>query len=266
MNLDFRTYGNSGPDVILLHGGPGAAGYMTPIQRALADSFRLLEPFQRRGSRNQPAMVARHIEDLHEFVESHCPCTCPALVGHSWGAMLALAYAAAHPDRPGTLVLIGCGTFDEFARDRMEEIRNWRMTPELKRRLETLPETVTDPDKRLALLGKWMKQIDSIDLIEEAPEEVQFDALGHEQTWADMIRLQEEGVYPAAFTEIKSPAVMLHGTDDPHPGRMIYESVKPHLPQLEYKEFPHCGHYPWLEKAARDDFYCTLRRQLLLKH
>lgn len=265
MNLEYRTYGSSGLQVILLHGGPGAAGYMAPIGRALADSFQVFEPFQRRGSQDQPATVSRHIEDLHDFIQARCGGRQPTLVGHSWGAMLALAYAAEYPDQAGSLVLIGCGTFDEPSRDQMEKIRSQRMTMDIKRRLINLPEVVPDPDKRLGLLGKWMKQIDSVDLIEEQPEEVQFDDLGHRRTWADMLRLQKKGIYPAAFAEIKSPAVMLHGADDPHPGRMIYESLQPYLPHLEYKEFSKCGHYPWLEKAVRDEFYRILRKQLLSK-
>jgi len=40
-----RTYGISGPIVIVLHGGPGAAGYLAPLARGLAESFRVLEPF-----------------------------------------------------------------------------------------------------------------------------------------------------------------------------------------------------------------------------
>ena len=66
--LTFRTYGKSGSLVILLHGGPGAGGYLAPIGRELADSFRLLEPFQRHGSRQRPVTTADHIEDLHELI------------------------------------------------------------------------------------------------------------------------------------------------------------------------------------------------------
>ncbi len=262
MELDFRTYGNSGSPVILLHGGPGAAGYMAPIGRGLADSFRVWEPFGRWGNRQQPATVARHIEDLDEFIGRNCKGERPALVGHSWGAMLTLAYAAACPERAGGLVLVGCGTFDAATRNRMEEIRSRRITSEIKRRLDNLPETVSDPDKRLALLGKWMKQIDSVELIDEPPEEVRFDAAGHEQTWADMMRLQKEGVYPAAFAAVRSPVVMLHGAEDPHPGRMIYESLRTYMPQIQYIEFARCGHYPWEEKAAWQEFYKSLRKRL----
>jgi len=55
---------------------------------------------------------------------------------------------------------------------------------------------------------------------------------------------------------------MLHGAEDPHPGPLIRSSLEPHLPQLEYLEWSRCGHYPWLERAVRDDFFATLTRWL----
>lgn len=47
----------------------------------------------------------------------------------------------------------------------------------------------------------------------------------------------------------------LSQADDPHPGRLIRDSLMPLLPQLDYRELANCGHYPWLEKAAAEDFY-----------
>jgi hypothetical protein len=34
------------------------------------------------------------------------------------------------------------------------------------------------------------------------------------------------------------------------------------MPQLEYREWARCGHYPWIERAARDDFFACLRSWL----
>ena len=108
-----------------------------------------------------------------------------------------------------------------------------------------------------------MMQVDSYDLMRVEDEVVYYDALGHEQTWRDIMRLQDEGIYPAAFETIHQPVLMLHGREDPHPGTMIRDSLKPYLPQLEYHEWGNCGHYPWLEKAAREDFYNVLMNWLL---
>lgn len=235
--LKVRRYGVEGRLVVLLHGGPGVPGYMAPLGRALAGRFRVLEPFQR-GSGAEPLTVARHVADLDELMEPGA-----ALVGSSWGAMLALAYAAEHPERAGPLVLIGCGTFDTAARARMREILEERLTPETRRRLEAL-----DPDERLF----------SYDPIEEADESEPVDARAHHDTWEDMRRLQSEGVYPAAFRAIRSPVLMLHGAYDPHPGTMIRDSLKPYLPQLEYQEWERCGHYPWRERAVREEFFRVL--------
>ena len=74
-----------------------------------------------------------------------------------------------------------------------------------------------------------------------------------------MVRLQESGVYPSAFASITCPAVMLHGSYDPHPGKLIRDSLAPYIPRLEYHEFERCGHEPWVERYARDEFLSVLR-------
>jgi len=259
--IHVRTYGESGPCVILLHGGPGAAGYMAPVARRLADAFKVVEPFQR-GSGDKPLTVADHVADLREVVESCGDAARPALIGHSWGAMLALAYAAEYPGSVRSLALIGCGTFDVAARERMRTIRQARMTDDLRAREARLLTEHRDPDQRLRALGRFFTRIDSVDLVPSDDEMVRGDARAHEETWGDMIRLQDAGVYPAAFAAIRVPVIMLHGADDPHPGGMIRDSLKPFMPQLEYREFARCGHYPWLERQAREKFFEALREWL----
>ncbi len=226
-SLRVRHYGSTGPHVIVVHGGPGAPGHMAPVARGLMNSFQVMEPFQR-GSGNVRLTVAQHVADLHELVDGH------ALVGSSWGAMLALAYAAAHPQAAGPLVLIGCGTFDNVARASYQ-----------------------------ATLERRMSQNESLyDYDTEEPEPSEFDERAHQETWDDMLECQVSGLYPAAFAAIRSPVLMLHGIYDPHPGRMIRDSLLPFVPHLHYREWERCGHYPWLERAVRADFFATLRTWL----
>ena len=219
--IPVRQYGAHGLNVLLLHGGPGAAGYMAPVAKRLSERFHVIEPFQRKGNPEQPSTVARHIADLNDIIDTYCADGKPILVGHSWGAMLALAYTAAYPDNAASIVLIGCGTFDAASREQMNAIRRQRMTRHIFQRLQKRIESVDDPNERLKLQGKMMMQVDSYDLAHVDDEVVYYDALGHEQTWRDMMRLQREGVYPAAFEAIHVPVLMLHGTEDPHPGQMI---------------------------------------------
>ncbi len=256
--LGGRSYGSAGPWVVVVHGGPGAPGQMAPVARGLADSFRVLEPFQR-GSGGEPLTVARHVADLHGICG---PLGRPALVGSSWGAMLALACAAAHPKSAGPLVLVGCGTFDLEARARFKATLDERMDAALRGRIEALEREVLDPDRRLAAFAELLSPVYDYDPVPDAMEFVACDARAHEETWNDMLRLQADGTYPAAFAAIESPVLMVHGTFDPHPGPAIRASLARHLPQLEYVELDRCGHYPWIERAARDEFYSVLRGSL----
>jgi pimeloyl-ACP methyl ester carboxylesterase len=236
-------------------------GDVAAVARGLADSFRVLEPLQR-GSGSEPLTVARHVADLHELIETRCTDEPPALVGHSWGAMLALAYAAVHPDSAGPLALIACGTFDAASRERMRATLDERMDDGTRRRMESLERDYPDPDRRLIETAKLIvplyRGLSSYELMPDQDETVEVDGRAHQETWDDMLRLQEEGMYPAAFSAIDSPVLMLHGAHDPHPGRMIRASLQPHLPQLEYHEWKRCGHYPWMEKAVRDEFFSVL--------
>lgn len=252
-----REYGTSGPCVALLHGGPGAPGYMAPVATRLASACRVFEPFQR-GSGGEPLTVARHVADLDDVLTARCRDAACAIVGHSWGAMLALAYAAAHPDRVASLVLVGCGTFTLNARARMHAILEARTDADLRQRLDRLLVECVDPNERLQQHALLTLPLYSHDLGTVNPEFEACDARAHHETWSDMMRLEEEGVYPAAFKTITMPVLMLHGAADPHPGPMIHASLAPHLPQLTYVEWDHCGHYPWLERATRDEFFAVL--------
>ena len=225
-----------------------------------------MEPWQR-GSGGEPLTVARHVEDLYELVRSTGDQTRPALVGWSWGAMLALAYAATHPDSAGAIALIGCGTFDKVARARMRAVLHDRTDDALRQRLEELPRKFPDPGEQVMRAHELSERLYSYDPSASVPEESgePFDMQAHTETWHDMLRLQEEGIYPAAFSAITSPVIMLHGAYDPHPGLLIRSSLAPYLPQLEYREWERCGHCPWTEKSVRDEFFGVLKKWLLDK-
>ncbi len=249
--LRVRTHGpDDGRRVIAIHGGPAGAGSAYHLARGLAASFRVEEPWQR-GSGDRPLTVATHVEDLHRIVESSSEK--PALVGESWGAMLALAYSAAHPQSAGPLVLVGCGTFDPGARAQLQATLSERTDDELKRKLDAEP----DPARRFALMRRiYVYEPVELEPDPDAPEP--FDLRAHEETWSDMLRRQEDGTYPAAFAAIASPVLMLHGDYDPHPGQMIRDGLLPFLPQLEYVELERCGHSPWEERYAREEFFTTM--------
>ena len=209
---------------------------MAPVARAMCDRHVVHEPLQDASS------VAGHVADLDLVVRG---LDRPVIIGSSWGAMLALAYAAAHPARVGALFLVGCGTFDEYARARLCATRAERLEG-------AVPKTFEE-------WGRATLRTDSFDLVSIDLEIERIDVSGGEASWNDMVRLQDDGTYPAAFAAVESPVLLVHGDYDPHPGALVRDSLRPFIPQLEYAEIPRCGHYPWLERYGRAPFFKLLR-------
>ncbi|MEN6386736.1 MAG: alpha/beta hydrolase [Phycisphaerales bacterium] len=254
-NMRIRVYGKKElSPVVVLHGGPGAAGESACIARGLSEHFRVFEPWQR-ISGDKPLSVAIHVSDLHELISSRCANQKPALVGESWGAMLALAYSAAYPENAGPIVLVGCGTFDEASRAELVKIRKNRILAYIEKHLEYKSDLNLSFDELNMKYHEMTDVYESIDNAAHIPVSEPFDIKAHTETFNDMLRCQKESIYPQSFTAIKSSVLMVHGEYDPHPGKMIRDSLKKYIPQLEYYEFGKCGHKPAIEKFAKDDFF-----------
>jgi pimeloyl-ACP methyl ester carboxylesterase len=244
----------------VLHGGPAAVGDVAPVAEGISGSFHAVEPWQR-GSGGVPLTVALHVADLHELATDLAGNSPVAILGHSWGAMLALCYAAKHPRKVGPVAIVGCGTFDQACRRRMQATIEERTDDDLRDRIRRASTDASDPADQFIQNFKLTRHIfdyDPINLNADKEGFEPFDLKAHDETWSDMRQLQNDGTYPNAFAAIESPVLMLHGQYDPHPGKMIWDSLLPYLPQLEYHEFERCGHSPWIEKSAREAFFSVI--------
>lgn len=109
--LYYREVGKGQP-IVVLHGGPDFDHtYLLPDLDRLSDSFRLIYYDQRGRGKSardvQPADVtmASEIEDL-ENVRKFFQLETLALLGHSWGNVLALEYAIRNPARVSHLIIL----------------------------------------------------------------------------------------------------------------------------------------------------------------
>jgi proline iminopeptidase len=110
-SLHARVIGRGQP-VIVLHGGPDFDySYLLPELDQLKDAYRLIYYDQRgRGKsaehvRPEDVTIASDVEDLDK-VRQHFGLETTAVLGHSWGAVLALEYALRHPTRVSHLILM----------------------------------------------------------------------------------------------------------------------------------------------------------------
>jgi len=111
VRLHVETFGDpSHPTVVVVHGGPGNDfRYLLPLA-ALADRYRVVF-YDQRGSGlservpDERLTVEGLYAELDAVVDLFGGGQPVALVGHSWGAMLASGYAGLHPEKLSHLVL-----------------------------------------------------------------------------------------------------------------------------------------------------------------
>lgn len=110
-SLYVRTIGR-GPSVLVLHGGPDFdTSYLLPEMDALSDGYRLIYYDQRGRGKSaekvhaEDITLATELADL-DAVRQHSGLESVVVLGHSWGAVLALEYALRHPNRVSRLILL----------------------------------------------------------------------------------------------------------------------------------------------------------------
>lgn len=92
------------PTVLVLHGGPGGDYRNLLVLNALADEYRVVFYDQRGSGLSERVPAEQHtldvaLSDLDAFVDAYGGGRPVALVGHSWGAMLAAFYLGRHPEK-----------------------------------------------------------------------------------------------------------------------------------------------------------------------
>lgn len=136
LTFDVRDDGPvEGPAIVLLHGFPSRASQWRDVSEILhARGFRTLAPDQRGyspGARPQGRRayrMSRLVGDTVALVEAY---GAPVhLVGHDWGAAVAWATAASHPELVRTLTTVSVPHPTAFARSLVrsdQALRSWYM-------------------------------------------------------------------------------------------------------------------------------------------
>lgn len=247
--------GGTGPKVVLLHGGPSLPfDYLAPLADELADGYtvawyqqRSLAPSVQSG----PFTVAQHIADLTAVLDA-LGWERAWLVGHSWGGHLAVAAAAAVPDRVlGFLAVdplgaVGDGGAEEFGATLLS-----RISPEDRVRAEEADrrseaEDGTEEDALEALLLVWPAYFaDPADVPAMPPMALSLE--GHLGTWESLI----DGLpdLERNLPSIGVPAAFVHGADSPMPLTASTDTAA-FIPGATVDVVAGAGHFVWYERPG----------------
>lgn len=259
--MTVRKYGQPPFTAAVIHGGPGAPGYMAPVAHELATSMGVIEPLQSKDS------LDGQIEELRLQLRDDAA-TPAVLIGSSWGAVLALFLAARHIEIVRKLILIGCAVFDAESSRKVEALRLERLAPEARREYESIGRALktANPTVAAKLMTAWgniLFDTDVFDPVTRDLEELETHYDLHKRVWWDFVKLRDQpGYLRREFSKITVPAVVIHGAFDPHPMEGIRPFLESCLPQVRFHILPQCGHYPWIERQAKDRFYRILRSEL----
>ena len=136
----------TGPPVVLCHGGPGIYDYLEPVA-AMIDDLATVHRYDQRGcgrsEDSPPYDIATFVADL-DALRAHWGYRSWAVIGHSWGATLALMYAIRHPKRVSRLVYLSGTGIDPAWHGEYRRNREAKLSPRDRERLRRLNEAPGD--------------------------------------------------------------------------------------------------------------------------
>ncbi|MEV0565322.1 alpha/beta hydrolase [Dactylosporangium sp. NPDC050588] len=231
--------GGDGPPLVFCHGGPGLWDMAGDLAAMFAGHHRTVRWDQRgcgRSERRGPYTLDQSLQDLDDVIEEHAGGGA-TLLGHSWGAHLALEYALRHPDRVERLVYVaGTGIDDEdtwkpaFRRnlgvvlggwDRASVVRLW---------------TAEFPDRERAVAHAEAMATPWFDINRECGAAIN----------AEIARRLRETDLAARCRELRVPVLVVDGSADLRP-RSAVDSLVAALPDVRRVVLEGASHLPWVE-------------------
>lgn len=257
---DVRKYGKAPFTLAVIHGGPGAPGEMVPMARELCQRGGVLEPLQ------YATTIQGQIQELMGVIEKNGNPPI-ILIGWSWGAWLSYLFTATHPTYVEKLILISSGSFEErYARD-ITTIRLNRLSDKEREEACALMTALDDPSRNdknilLARLGRLFFKTDSYDplIIETEPHECHYDV--YQKISTEASELRRNGKLLEIGKAIHCPVLAIHGEYDPHRFEGVKEPLCRTLEDFRWILLEKCGHYPWFERAAKQQFFSILKKEI----
>jgi proline iminopeptidase len=249
------TRAGAGEPVVFCHGGPGLWDTLGDVSELLMDKATVYRWDQRGCGRSQrcgPYSVARSVADL-DSVRRHFGLTRMALLGHSWGAQLALLYALEHPEHVSKLVYVSGTGIDQGAPWHEAYQRNLRTAlGEYLERWEALQSRKrTEAEDREFCVLQWSADFAARERALEHAERMATPWLGVNFECNTAINAENKHTWgtselSAACGKLEVPVLIVDGAEDIRP-RWAVDSLERALPRASRQMLKGAGHCPWVE-------------------
>jgi pimeloyl-ACP methyl ester carboxylesterase len=235
---------------------------MAPVARRLSRDHGVLEPLQTARS------VAGQIEELRDALSRRCQ-TQAVLIGYSWGAWLSLLLAACYPELCGKLILVSTPPLIETSAAQLRTSRLDRLDDAEKAEYAAAIAALADPmvpdsDQWLERLGRLAAKADAYAPVDrtDAPGGIRVSAEIYRAVWQEASEMRRSGELLRRARMVRCPVVAIHGDADSSPAAGVAEPLSAALEEFRFTVLDRCGHTPWLERYATDEFYSTLLAEI----
>ncbi len=221
----------SGPPLVLIHGLGGSTVAWQHVTPGLAEELRViaydLRGLGRASTPDPPYSIEQLVGDLHALLES-LALERVALLGHSLGGAVALAYAAEHPERVAALVGVAAPSVTPvearegvIARAELAEREGMRAVADLHAQVG-FPPAFQNPANR-AIYTRMVAGSDPIG-------------------YGALVRLIADLDIRDVLPRIEVPALLLAGELDQVVPAAAVRLTAASIPNCEYVELSSCGH------------------------
>jgi proline iminopeptidase len=262
--LQIREIG-AGPSIVVLHGGPDFGyDYLLPELDRLAERFQLVYYDQRGrgrsadGVRPEDVTIESERDDL-DLLRRHLGLESMAVLGHSWGGLMAMEYASRYPQRLTHLILMNTapGSYEDRELFR-QHLRRIRPAGDIEA-MESLAASAAFRAGDLEVEAEYYRIHYRVALrdpglldqlvprlrLTSTPEEVltarAIEDRLYEQTWSspgyDLV---------PKLRRLEVPTLIIHGEDDFVPVE-VAAHIAEAIPGARLAVLPRCGHFSYLE-------------------
>ncbi|WP_405535262.1 alpha/beta hydrolase [Streptomyces sp. NBC_00075] len=258
-----RRSGRGAEPLVLCHGGPGLWDMFEDVAELLGDLASVVRWDQRGCGRSDPSdgpwTSEQAVADL-DAVRAHFGLERMTLLGHSWGAQLALTYALTHPERVRALVYVsgtGIGPdadwFDTYRHNFGARLAE---SPGLHSRWTELTDRRSDlseAEARESAVLQWSAEFPDRERALEHARRMAEPWFGVNFACNQAFNAERKRIWgtPDLYDRCRAldvPVVIVDGPADIRP-RTAVDSLERALPRVRRVVLPEAGHLPWIEDA-----------------
>lgn len=177
------------------------------------------------------------------------------VVGHSWGAMLAILFAGSKPSKISKTISIGSGPLNKIQGEEFQKelVSRFGTHREYYDNLWNITVEEQDVNRQQKLASNYVEKMMPIYQMDPSSGmEIQpllWDFKGGFNTMCESDDFVERGEYEKSLPNISSPLTVIQGSHDIISPESLFNLVKTHVPHVNNFEIRDAGHYPWAGKA-----------------